>query len=70
MSQAAGHRGSSDPALLWLWCRPAAAVPIRLLTQELPYAAYATIKRKKKNLSLVLNVPDFGMYLSAVLQRL
>ena len=22
------HRHSSDPALLWLWCRPAAAAPI------------------------------------------
>ena len=26
-----GHRCSSDPVLLWLWCRPAAAVPIRPL---------------------------------------
>ena len=22
------HRCSSDPALLWLWCRPVATVPI------------------------------------------
>ena len=25
-----------DPALLWLWCRPAAAALIRLLAWELP----------------------------------
>ena len=30
-------RHSSD--LLWLWCRPAAAAPIRLLAWEPPYAA-------------------------------
>ena len=23
-----GHRGSSDLALLWLWCRPEATAPI------------------------------------------
>ena len=28
-----------DPALLWLWCRPAAAALILLLAWELPYAA-------------------------------
>ena len=27
-----------DPALLWLWCRPAAAVLIQPLAWELPYA--------------------------------
>ena len=26
-----GHRLGSDPALLWLWCRPAAVAPIRPL---------------------------------------
>ena len=39
--------------LLWLWCRPAAVVPIRPLAWELPYAVGAAlktekIKRKKK----------------------
>ena len=37
-----------DPVLLWLWPRPAAAAPIQLLAQELPYAAGAAIKKKKK----------------------
>ena len=37
-----------DPTLLWLWRRPAAAVPIQPLTWELPYAAGADLKSKKK----------------------
>ena len=37
-----------DLALLWLWCRLAAAAPIRPLAWELPYAAPSAIKRKKK----------------------
>ena len=37
----------SDLMLLWLWCRLAAATPIQLLAQELPYAAGVVIKTKK-----------------------
>ena len=37
-----------DPGLLWLWCRWAAAAPIRPLARELPYAANGALKRKKK----------------------
>ena len=44
-----GHRCSSDPLLLWLWCRPAAAAPIHLLAQELPNAAGMAIKIKIKS---------------------
>ena len=40
-----GCRCSSDPALLWLWHRPAA--PIWPLARELPYAASAAVKRKQ-----------------------
>ena len=36
-----------DPALLWLWCRLAAAAPIQPLAWELPYAASAALKGKK-----------------------
>ena len=36
-----------DLALLWLWCRPAAAVPIGPLGWELPYAEGAALKSKK-----------------------
>ena len=38
MSCGVGHRHSSDPALLWLWHRPAAVAPIRPLAREDPYA--------------------------------
>ena len=38
-----------DPALLWLWCRPAAVAPIRLpLAWESPYAKGEALKTKNK----------------------
>ena len=37
-----------DPALLWLWCRLAAAAPVWPLAWEPPYAMDATLKKKKK----------------------
>ena len=43
-----GRRCGSDLGLLWLWSRPAAAAPVGPLAWELPYAAGATIKEKKK----------------------
>ena len=53
MSCGVGQRCSSDPALLWLWRRPAAIALIRPLARELPYASGAALKkgekRKKKN---------------------
>ena len=42
------HRHSSDPALLWLWHRLAAAVLIRFLAWELPYDMGVDLKKKKK----------------------
>ena len=36
-----------DPALLWLWCRPAAAALIGLLAWEPPYVADVALKDKK-----------------------
>ena len=47
MSCGRGHRHGSDPTLLWLWCRPAAAAVIPALAWELPNAANATLKSKK-----------------------
>ena len=44
-----GRRRSLDPALLWLWRRPAATVPIRPLVWEPPYAADAAPKRQNNN---------------------
>ena len=37
-----------DPTLLWLWCRPGAIALIQPLAWEVPYAAGAALKRKKK----------------------
>ena len=49
-----GCRCSSDPALLWLWYRLAAAALVPPLVQELPYAEGATLKRKRKKKKKVL----------------
>ena len=48
MSCGVGRRRGSDPALLWLWQRPAAAAPNRPLAWELPYATGVALKDKKK----------------------
>ena len=45
MSCGVDHRYSLDLALLWLWCRPAAAAPIQPLAWELPHAVDAALKR-------------------------
>ena len=37
-----------DPALLWLWRRPAAVAPIRPLAWESPYALAEALKSKNK----------------------
>ena len=56
MSCGVGRRHSLDPALLWLWCRPAATALIGPLAWEPPHAAGAAQemaerpkKKKKKN---------------------
>ena len=48
MSCGVGHRRSLDPALLWLWHRPAAVAPIGPLAWELPYAMGVALKKKKR----------------------
>ena len=51
MSCGVGCRGSSDPALPWLWCRLAATALIWPLAWKLPYAwgARCSPKKEKKN---------------------
>ena len=39
-----------DLALLWLWCRPAAAAPIRPLAGELPHVVPAALTPPQKML--------------------
>ena len=48
LSCGVGHRHSSHPALLRLWCRLAAVAPIQPLAWEPPYAAGAALKSKNK----------------------
>ena len=43
-----GRRRGSDPALLWLWCRPVAAAPIRHLAWEPPYAVGVAQEKGKE----------------------
>ena len=43
-----GHGHSSDLALLWPWCRLAAAALIRPLGWELPDAADAALRKQNK----------------------
>ena len=47
MSCCVGRRCSSDPVLLWLWCRPAAVALIPPLAWKLPHAAPAAVKINK-----------------------
>uniref|UniRef100_A0A8D1TVI9 SRCR domain-containing protein n=1 Tax=Sus scrofa TaxID=9823 RepID=A0A8D1TVI9_PIG len=48
MSCGVGCRRGLDLASLWLWCRLAAAAPIRPLAWKLPHATGAALKKKKK----------------------
>ena len=48
MSCGVDHRRGSDPALLWLWCRPVATSLIRPLAWEPPYAARAAQGKTKR----------------------
>ena len=45
MSCGVGCRHGSDPVLLWLWHRPAAATPIQSLAWELTQASGAALKQ-------------------------
>ena len=48
--------------MLWPWCRPAAAAPIRPLAWELSYAASVAVKRKI--------IKEFPLWLSGLRTRL
>ena len=59
MSCGVGHRRDSDPTLLWLWCRLAAAAPVQPLAWELPYATGAALKsRKNPTVNSILNAEN------------
>ena len=48
MSCGVGRRCASDPALLWLWHRPAAAALICPLAWELPHAVGVAVKKPEQ----------------------
>ena len=49
-----------DLALLWLWCRPVAAAPIRPPDWELPYTMGAALKAKAKKEKKKNNLNPFS----------
>ena len=53
MSCGVGRRCSSDPELLWLWCRPLAVAQIWPWAWELPYAKSAALKNKQTNKKMI-----------------
>ena len=53
MSCGVSRRQYSDPALLWLWRRLAAAAPIRPLAWEPPYAVGAALEKTKKKAHII-----------------
>ena len=55
MSCSVGRRRGLDPALLWLWHRPATIALIGPLAWELPYATgVALIRQKTKKKNVIL----------------
>ena len=68
MTSGVGHWHGWDPALLWLWHRPAATAAIRPPAWEPPYAAGAALKRQKKEKKFVNGI--FGIFSKWILKHL
>ena len=51
----------TDPALLWLWCKPAATALIRPLAREPPYAADAALEIRQKKKIIDFSSQPFSM---------
>ena len=60
MSCGVGCRCELAPALLWLWCGPAAVAPIRPLAWDPPYVAGVVLERPKTKQNKTKNkyIPD------------
>ena len=65
MSRGVGRTHSSDPALLWLWRRPAATALITPLGWEPPYAAGAALEKTKreKNIYIYTSYQHLGQHI-------
>ena len=59
MSCGVDCRCGLDPALLWLWCRPAATAPIQPLGWKPPYAAGEALKSKEQKTN---HIKTFWLY--------
>ena len=55
MSCGVGHKHGLDPALLWLWHRPAATALIQPLAWGPPYDTGVALKRPKKKEAAAFN---------------
>ena len=53
MSCAIGRLRGSDPAVLWLLCRPAARAPTGPLAWESPYAVDVALKKTERQNKLI-----------------
>ena len=62
MSCGVGHRCGLDPALLWLWCRLAAAAPIGPLAWEFSCAVGSALKKRMISVGL--------SFLSCIIRKL
>ena len=62
MSCGVGRRRGLDPALLWLWCRPAATAPIRLLAWDPPHAMGAALEKAKRQKKKKKKSSDSGVW--------
>ena len=69
MSCGVGRRRSSDPMLLWLWCRLAAIALIQPLAWELPHVEGVALKRQKKKKMVLENIPHLGNYVHGEMTR-
>ena len=62
-----GHRGGSDPELLWLWCSLTAVALIQPLARELPFAVGVALKKtKKKKKSMLVKEALASLRISVV----
>ena len=68
MSYGVGCRCGSDPASLWLWCRPAAVAPMGPPAWEPPYATGVARKRKKTKKKKKRNVNN-GISIAMLTER-
>ena len=50
-----------EPAMIWMWCRPAATAPIQPLAWKLMYAKSEALQSKKKKKKKVKSIYHVGL---------